>query len=296
MNLEPIKLNVTVDKAHRRYVLAQPCVPKDLDISAPLLNRLHSVEHALCKISTVQPSLVRRNILRLNDLTLTEQASHVHIAPLRHRLGEAAVLRCHASQQVISWRADLERYVLDQRCDALLQSLEQPGADVFIAELLTICAMVNGMSSTAFRTGGVRLAGDKEGWTWQFPDRQGITKCLTALHGALKQRALGSAIVEATVAYVILNWMHPFADGNGRTSRVVFNAMLRRFGVAVDHYVPIKEINFLARGGHEVRLRYTMATVDWQELLEYFVNATALYRVLCQQEEFPNNLETTSVT
>jgi Fic family protein len=78
--------------------------------------------------------------------------------------------------------------------------------------------------------------------------------------------------------------MHPFTDGNGRTSRVVFNALLRRGGMLENHYLPIKEINYLTRGGHEVRLRYTVATGDWKEMLEYFVNAAELYRMLLRKE------------
>ncbi len=225
--------------------------------------------------------------MRLAKLAPHEQALHVRIAPLRHRLGEMSVSRCRTTVQGIPWRSDLERRVLDQRSEALLQSLEQPVADAFISEILTISAQVKDMPLTTFRTNGVRLAGDKGGWSWQFPDQRGITNCLTALHEVLRRRLFDNAIVEATVGYVILNWMHPFSDGNGRTSRVVFNAILRRAGMPRSHYLPIKEINYLASGGHEVRLRYTVATGDWQELLEYFVNAAELYELLLHREVFP---------
>ena len=287
MNLAPSKMNVTAQTTRRRYVLSQPCVPKDLDIPAPLLKNLAEAELALVQTEVNACLHVRESIQRFDNFALNEQALQAPVAPLWHRLGEASVSRCHPTEQGIPWRSDMEQRTLDSRCEALLLSLEQPVPDAFVAELLMICAMVKGLPLTNLRTNGVELAGDKNGWSWQFPDSHGISKCLSALHGALRQRRFSNAIVDATVAYGILNWMHPVGDGNGRTSRMVFNAILRRAGMPKDHYVPIKEINHLARGGHEVRLRYTVAAGDWEELLEYFVNAIALYKVLLHQEVTP---------
>jgi len=179
---------------------------------------------------------------------------------------------------------DAERSALDIRCDALMQTLNNPHSHEFIEELLTLSALVRGLSNIPFRSGGIRLAGDRAGWFWEFPDHKGIGKCLEELHKVLFLRSLGNALIEATVAYGILNWLHPFTDGNGRTSRMLFNAVLRRGGFSTCQYIPIKEINYLAYGGHEVRLRYTVATGDWTELLEYFVNMATLYEVLLHRK------------
>lgn len=291
MKFAPAKMNVTIHKARKSYVLAQPCVPKALELPDILLSRLQDAERMLVKLDAIDPSLIRQSLIRLDELTPQEQSENAHIASLRHRLGDLSVARCQAADRGIPSRAEAERCALDQRCDALLRSLNQPTSDAFIAELLTLSALVKGLPNAPFRKGGIRLAGDTAGWFWQFPDPQGIGHCLKKLHSVLFRRSLGSAMVEATVAYGILNWMHPFSDGNGRTSRMVFNAILRRAGVTKNHYLPVKEINYLAHGGHEVRLRYTVATGDWKELLEYFVNVATLYQVLLRQVAFPMHAE-----
>ncbi|OYT88730.1 MAG: hypothetical protein CFE43_21035 [Burkholderiales bacterium PBB3] len=284
MKMPPANLNVAIHKPPKSYVLAQPCVPQALDISAQLLQGLQVAEQSLTDLAVTEASQVKRMIAHLASLSPEQQGLHVRVAALRHSLGKNSISRCYADEQGIPWRWDLERRVLDQTCESLLHSLVQPNADAFIREILAISALVKGMPSTTFRTSGVRLAGDKGGWCWQFPDSQGITSCLTALHEALFQTRFENGIVEATIAYGILNWMHPFGDGNGRTSRIVFNAILRRAGMPKGQYIPIKEINYLAHGGHEVRLRYTVATGDWEELLEYFVNVLDFCKVVLHQE------------
>ncbi len=286
MNIAPHKMNVSIHKAQKRYILAQPSIPQVIEVPDLLRSRLNEMASMLAMLPA---GSVIQNLSRMDSLACDELANHAWIAPLRHNLGAISVIRNRGNDGGIPRRSETEKCVLDEHYAALMQSIEQPNPDNFIEEVLAISASVKEMTTGGFRKSGVRLAGDKAGWAWQFPGPKGIALCLTNLHAILHQRVFSNAIVEATVAYVILNWMHPFSDGNGRTSRVVFNGVLRRHGMASGHYLPIKEINYLAHGGHEVRLRYTVATGDWKELLEYFVNATALYMVLLHKEVIPTD-------
>lgn len=140
-----------------------------------------------------------------------------------------------------------------------------------------------------FRNQDFKLRGDRHGSTWQFPNYNAIESCLHELHRVQNEKSLGSALVEATITYLILNWIHAFPDGNGRTSRGVFNILLQRTVVSSQYYLPIKEINYLAQGGHEIRLRYAVATSECDDLLDYFVNAAALYEEILRSRVDLNN-------
>jgi len=64
---------------------------------------------------------------------------------------------------------------------------------------------------------------------------------------------------------------------------------LHRSGVDSQHYIPIKELNFFAQQGHEIRLRYTLITNDWTQIFEYFSNLVNIYADLCTKI-FEHNL------
>ena len=249
------------------------------------MSDLQRTESNLLNFSPARHHVIENNIILCKSLT--EQAipheNEKYISALHHPLGELVVSTCKIINQ-IPWRFCTEQSILDSQISSLLASLASQNADNFIAELLLISALVRNIPKAEIRKESVRLENDKNGWYWQFPDAHGIYKCLTMLHYSLHHRVFKNMILEATIAYVILNWMHPFLDGNGRTSRIIFNALLRRLGMSSEIYIPIKEINYLAKGGHEVRLRYTILTGDWDELTMYFINAINFHGKLLHLE------------
>jgi len=288
MTIHPSPIYVRVNKTKRRYVLAQPKLPFDLSLSADLRATLRSAELAIQNLPESNWSVVMHSVTKHDDRELAGEAVVPCIAALRHRLGDISVARLSRKTSGIPWRSEIERIVLNERYQHLALAISAGRSDDFIRELQAVSAAVRNLSAAALRDAGVCLAGDIQGWSWQFPPSSGIEGCLSTLHEFLHLHGTQNALVRATLAYGVINWMHPFADGNGRTSRIIFNAVLRLAGMPSGHYIPIKEINHLAHGGHEVRLRYTVATGEWEELLEYFVNAIRVYEVLLQREVLPN--------
>lgn len=79
-----------------------------------------------------------------------------------------------------------------------------------------------------------------------------------------------SWIFFATVIMVCISNAHPFTNGNGRVSRMLFNSVLRwGGGMPGDAYIPLYEINEMARGGFELRVREAELGHGWDKLAHY---------------------------
>jgi len=66
--------------------------------------------------------------------------------------------------------------------------------------------------------------------------------------------------------------LHPFADGNGRLSRIVFNALLTTDGVRTP-YVPLYELGRVSRGGFLIASRLAQYRGDWSALASFLTAA-----------------------
>jgi len=70
---------------------------------------------------------------------------------------------------------------------------------------------------------------------------------------------------------------HPFADGNGRASRLLFNYILRQ-STEVPYYVPLYELAWLSRGSFVLCVREAEMLGNWAPLCRFL--ATGLDLVL----------------
>lgn len=66
-------------------------------------------------------------------------------------------------------------------------------------------------------------------------------------------------------------------DGNGRVSRVIFHAVLRKHGVSGKFYVPLKSFYAQSDFGFEIRLRQTFLTNDWHQITRYFCDVLGAF-------------------
>ncbi|WP_343635704.1 Fic family protein [Roseateles sp.] len=82
--------------------------------------------------------------------------------------------------------------------------------------------------------------------------------------------------VAAVIEFVCVNSYHPFADGNGRCSRILFNARMRALGLPENTYIPLKEMFWASFGGYEIRLRQVELHGDWLPMLSYFSDVISI--------------------
>jgi len=94
---------------------------------------------------------------------------------------------------------------------------------------------------------------------------------------AVEERSLHPLLAIAVFSVVFLE-MHPFQDGNGRTSRVLTTLLLLRSGYAYVPYSSLESVIEHSKEGYYLALRQTQRTVrdrkpDWQPWTVYFLRA-----------------------
>jgi hypothetical protein len=125
------------------------------------------------------------------------------------------------------------------------------------------------------RTINVATRPDLAGNRVRYPPPMAVSPALEALGRFAEGCWRETPLFAATVCLAGVAAIHPFVDGNGRTSRIVFNYVLRDALAAADFYLPIFEIAGLSRGGFIIRLRDAHYNGRWEPLLAYMCDSIA---------------------
>jgi hypothetical protein len=239
-----------------------PVPPRFADLPYALRIRLASCRFAVPRIETRKTALAAlcAEVLELRDSPAAK--------PLSHRLSDAFVEKqiSEGRDAVQAMQTDLqdaerlsrEVFACDVAHPVICEFITKREADLFGAALATICTNAVG-TATSIRTGGVQLGADASGARWVFP----------------------APLVAAVIALVGVNAIHPFMDGNGRTSRALFNSLLRGGGVLPGTgYIPLKHIYFIAKFGFEIRLREAVLLNNYVPILNFYCDVMDLTRDL----------------
>lgn len=129
-----------------------------------------------------------------------------------------------------------------------------------------------------FRHCPVFLGGDSRSRRWAFPRADIVHTHIQELDEDVQRLIIQSPLLAAIALLANINCIHPFMDGNGRLSRVLFNGVLAHFGMLPPSaYIQIKVIYSLSKFGFELRLRELILRGDWLPLLTYFVAALNIH-------------------
>ncbi len=202
------------------------------------------------------------------------------ITALKHPLSRYAMDRLCAAQRGIKYfghprecdsKCDTEQSTLALIRDQLNAALRSKNSNNFIRLLEAIASNLS--ENTVFtRFTPIYTKPDALGYYWEYPDASTITEHLTNLHLFLQAPAVISPLFKALTAIVILNCVHPFQDGNGRVSRIIFNGILQYYGMPQESYIPCKHYFIACDMGFTIRVRYTFMTNDWTEIVLFFCN------------------------
>lgn len=108
---------------------------------------------------------------------------------------------------------------------------------------------------------------------WEYPPHTVLESQLHRLFDVLVRRS-DVETHRSMVALVAITALHPFNDGNGRVSRVLFNALLG--GVSSKNYIPLKEIQYASRGGYLIKLRQAWIQQNWTPMAEFLCTSIDL--------------------
>lgn len=116
---------------------------------------------------------------------------------------------------------------------------------------------------------------------WEYPTHTVIESQLHLLFNILVRRS-DAGLHRSMVALVAITALHPFDDGNGRVSRVLFNALLD--GVSSKNYIPIKEIQYASRGGYIIKLRQAWIQKNWNPMAEFLCTSIELAELVSNRQ------------
>ena len=149
-----------------------------------------------------------------------------------------------------------------------LQSHESQRISMDMASLTRLNILLTGPSGGP-RRGDACIAGDPI-VSIKLCDAVVAVKETVALLERKRPRPPKLAFAAAVHELVCLNNYHPFRDGNGRTSRALFNLRMREIGLPITAYLPLKELFWVARGGYQIRLRIAEIYGDWTPIVDFF--------------------------
>ena len=147
-------------------------------------------------------------------------------------------------------------------------------SDGFVAALESIASEALARQ-VRVRTGRVGTVPDRHGLVLEFVPSEQLSGRLDLLRSWLLDEEIPQ-VARAAVACQYLACCHPFEDGNGRTARMVANALLIQGGMQTNRYMPLHELFVLSLGGMEVRSRMVELNGAWNAWIAWFCDLVEL--------------------
>ena len=91
----------------------------------------------------------------------------------------------------------------------------------------------------------------------------------------------GPGLLRAIGLYVFFLNAHPFADGNGRASRLLLNACLRALGMPASAAVPLRWLIDASLGGYKVKIRRVVLFQEWDALIRFICMSVRVTYAVC---------------
>lgn len=197
------------------------------------------------------------------------------IVQLEHRLSNEMMTR--SPIDALAPRTPDEIAVIHQ-AKRILGFNEPRGHRPLRERLEDVHAALSG-TRTSIRSSSVLSTPDKLGKFVIFPDAKAIEPALKDIDRHIQANIDVSRAFTATVAMTALCNVHPFGDGNGRVSRIVFNALLRAPGNE-GPYIPLHELGRVSRAGFLIAMRLAQYRNEWRTLADFLSEAISFVGTL----------------
>jgi hypothetical protein len=170
---------------------------------------------------------------------------------------------------------------------AILKQFERQITTALRADLNSLISVLTDLNSclrnmpVTLREGRVYTTKDEKGSYWQYPDACCILPIFDDIFRLLRNARTGDALLRATVILALFNCAHPFSDGNGRISRILFNYTLAKSGKVRDSvYIPCSEIFSLSHHGYLIRIRDLSLRNNWEDFIGFFCAVIEVYALM----------------
>jgi len=171
-------------------------------------------------------------------------------------LEHGRVVRCSAEEEHLAGQARM-----------LMNSKRSLNHDELVAWLCEVSFLTKAAGSGKIREINVFTSSDRRGSRAEFSGPEDLHRQIFQLSQALYEWRDYPGFRALLVLVGVLA-IHPFVDGNGRTARACFNALL--FDEECTTFVPLRMIFDCSQGGFDIRLRDTVFNGNWGALTSYF--------------------------
>lgn len=235
-------------------------------------------------VCSTQPIQVRSNVDRIEEglerlricapYLLHGQALSEAAGAAEHPLAKAALER-YGPANHRAGTASLEQSAAARVCQETLNSLAKGNVEGLVGALL-IAARLSGCPSAKVRVESSRLKTDRDGHVIGFPPSFNIQSRLNELVSYYGNKSEPTSFRAIVMQAAWLN-LHPFTDGNGRSSRVLVNLLFWNVGVGKGRFLPLHDMRITYSYSYEIALRSVEIHGSWLALTEFYASLIEAY-------------------
>ncbi|CAD2258039.1 Fic family protein [Xanthomonas arboricola] len=242
-------------------LVSQFVPPNKVDVNLRLGKRLAGLELARSDL------VDRRYVSQANEALRKEAAYWLALnRDLLHPLSEKW-LQGHANENGRAFRDPADEQDLAAYAKKMLRGRKALTSDELIDWLCEVNGLTKIAGSGKIRKVNVFTSIDKSGRQTAFSKPGDLHRQFGLLSQAINDWEERPAFRALLVLVGVLA-IHPFVDGNGRTARACFNAML--FDEPPITFIPLRLVSDCSCGGFEIRLRDVIFNGSWGSLIAYF--------------------------
>lgn len=139
--------------------------------------------------------------------------------------------------------------------------------------------------NSGFRTDQIYTERDRFGGYAIYPSFDLVPGAMNYLSLYQEKFCIDYPIETAVVSLAFIGAIHPFRDGNGRTSRIVFNAIAG--SMDRDRYLPLHELAAHSRDGYILALREAQYLNNWKPLIIFLTESCKILGELVRNRHKP---------
>jgi len=205
------------------------------------------------------------NCLRRNTHEYWMELSRDLRHPLSEKWRQNQDIRAPRSPRDLTEEVDLA-----EQARRRLGKVDSLKFDQFFHWICSVNMLTGASGAGELRTINVQSSADRLGRRIAFSPPDDLRRQLSLLSEASREWEHNQSF-RASLMLLGIIAIHPFADGNGRTARACFNALL--FNERPAPFVPIRMIMDCSCGGFEIRMRHAIFNGSWGEIITYLTAA-----------------------
>ncbi|MFT4719262.1 MAG: hypothetical protein ACI9SB_000426 [Candidatus Azotimanducaceae bacterium] len=160
-------------------------------------------------------------------------------------------------------------------------------ANVFDQAELVQCARLASHRSGAFRKADVFTTPDRDGARIRFIARNKVRGRIEEILRTINESECDQhTSLRATWVMLAFINCHPYVDGNGRTSKYLFNLVLAKSGISSEYLLPLSTITLGSQGFFNICARRAELQDSFDMILKFLTTAIALTKLCFEKKPY----------